>query len=125
MRRVGRSTSRRIYWWTLFGLFVLYAISFALLASTPLLGIVIAFVMLLLIWLFGGPWIACWLVPAFVGHVPCPGCKEDIDPVGVWHCGCGYRDHRERHLLAFRCPLCGSRPGHIDCPRCSATIILW
>ena len=124
MRRVGKSTSRRVFWWTLFGLYVTGTIS-GVLRDTPYAGIFIAFGMLCTIWVLSGYWIARWLVPAFVAHVRCPGCEEDIDPVGVWHCGCGYRDHRERHLLAFRCPLCGSRPGHINCPRCSATIILW
>jgi hypothetical protein len=75
-------------------------------------------------WVFVGGYAALWLTPLFVSTISCPGCQEDIDPVDVWACGCGYKDHRERHVLSFKCPKCKNRIGHFDCPRCSATILI-
>jgi hypothetical protein len=82
-------------------------------------------VMAFLGWLFLGRRIALLLLPLFITSLKCPGCQEEISPVGVWNCACGYHDHRERHILAGTCPKCGVRTGHIDCPRCSCTLLLW
>jgi hypothetical protein len=76
-------------------------------------------------WLIGGRWIAYYLLPLFVSTLTCPGCGEQIDAVGVWNCACGFKDHHERHLLTKCCPKCGKAAGHIDCPRCACTILLW
>lgn len=125
MRRVGRSTFRYIYWLTLFGLWFGGSIVFGLVRLTPLEGIGVAAALSWGVWLFAGRWIAAWLVPAFVSRIRCPGCREVIDAVGVWNCSCGYHDYKERHILAGRCPKCGEGTGHTQCPRCSATILLW
>ena len=80
-----------------------------------------------LIWLVprvGWP-LSRWLASFFFPTITCPGCHEVLESVGIWKCGCGYQDHRERHLLRFKCPLCQGRTGRIDCPRCGATILLW
>jgi len=81
--------------------------------------------LLLILWIVLGRMLARALVPLFVSRVVCPGCHEDIDCVGVWNCQCGFHDHKERHLLAKRCPKCGQGSGHLDCPRCGSTILLW
>jgi hypothetical protein len=79
----------------------------------------------LLVWLLLGQWIAALLVPLFVSTLSCPGCGEEIDAVDVWDCACGFHDHRERHILAGHCPRCGKGAGHVACPRCNCTILLW
>jgi hypothetical protein len=66
-----------------------------------------------------------WLASFFLPTITCPGCHEVMEAVGIWKCGCGYQDHRERHVRRFQCPLCQGRTGRIDCPRCGATILLW
>jgi hypothetical protein len=77
------------------------------------------------LWLFLGPYVARWLLPFFISHLKCPGCGEVISAVNVWNCGCGFRDHKERHILAKVCPKCGERAGHLECPRCQCTILFW
>jgi hypothetical protein len=76
-------------------------------------------------WLLLGRPIAYLLVPVFVSTLSCPGCEEELDAVGVWDCGCGFHPHRERHILVGSCPLCGKTPGHVNCPRCGCTVLLW
>ncbi len=78
-----------------------------------------------LVWLLLGRRIAYRLVPVFVSAILCPGCGEEIDPVDVWDCGCGFHDFRERHILAGYCPSCGKAAGHLTCSRCNCTILLW
>ena len=77
------------------------------------------------IWLLLGRAIAYLFVPLFISTLSCPGCQEEIDAVGIWRCGCGFHPHRERHILAGRCPKCGKATGHVNCPRCQCTILLW
>lgn len=131
-KRVGRSTFRKLYWGPLLGIAFLWVFWVMVLAckrggpSEPLdnLGLQIlgwAF----LVWLLLGRPIAHRLVPCFVSSLSCPGCWEEIDAVGVWNCSCGFHDHRERHILASHCPLCGKAAGHVNCPLCGATILLW
>ncbi len=60
-----------------------------------------------------------------VDTVSCPRCQEVYQCTGIWGCSCGYRDHREQHLLRFTCPQCGGRIGQIHCERCESTILLW
>lgn len=80
------------------------------------------------IWLFIGRWIARVLTPlvlaAVFRSVRCPGCGESHPFVSQWNCTCGYHDHRQRHLLLFRCPKCSADHGYFDCPVCQATILL-
>lgn len=78
--------------------------------------------------LFGGLWLfflgkraTPYLVQLCYPTITCPGCREVHDARGMWLCGCGFKSHRPRHLLA-KCPGCGERPGRTDCPRCGVTI---
>jgi hypothetical protein len=129
MKRVARSTVRRIYWGVLACMSIMLPLSAAVLGARPsgqpesVFAIVVS--LAFFAWLFLGRSIACLLVPLLVSTLSCPGCDEEIDAVGVWHCSCGFRDHRERHILAAHCPLCGKAAGHIDCPRCGCTILFW
>ena len=131
MTRVGRSMYRRIYWIPLAGIVIVMMV--ASMFSAVVRGTICAVALLFLTflsfvfwsWLIGGRWIAYYLVPLFVSTLTCPGCGEQIDAVNVWNCSCGYHDHRERHILIKRCLKCGKAAGHINCPRCSATILLW
>lgn len=59
-----------------------------------------------------------------LGSFRCPGCHQDHEAVSRWQCGCGYVDHRERHILTMRCPLCKGRIGHVNCRYCDATIFV-
>lgn len=68
--------------------------------------------------------ISNFIVPFLVSKFRCPGCQDDIECVNRWKCGCGYVDHRERHVLRFRCPKCSGLIGHTNCPRCDSTIFL-
>jgi hypothetical protein len=132
MKRVGRSTFRKLYWLPLLGIVIVMMMA-SLLSTVgrgttlrpvrPFLLTSLSFVFWS--WLIGGRWIAYYLVPLFVSTLTCPGCGEQIDAVNVWNCACGFRDCRERHILVKRCPKCGKGAGHIDCPRCSTTLLLW
>ncbi len=78
-----------------------------------------------------------WLIPFVGGNISeiitsqivtthsCPGCHEVFPSVDVWTCACGYRDHTERHVVNFRCPVCKSRIGRTNCRRCGSTILIW
>jgi hypothetical protein len=78
-----------------------------------------------LIWLLLGWPIAHLLIPLVISTISCPGCGEEIDAVDSWKCTCGYRHFRDRHILIGRCPKCDKVAGHVTCPRCSCTILLW
>jgi hypothetical protein len=79
------------------------------------------------VWLLGGWWIARLCTPfvmaALYGSIRCPGCGEAHPAISRWSCGCGYKDHRDRNFFLFRCPKCGNRFGHFDCPVCDVTIL--
>lgn len=127
MKRVGRSIYRMIFWLPLAAMFFLMVAamnaagpSHSGAGQTFLLWCCALFVL----WLVVGRRIAFRLVPFFVSKLTCPGCGEEIDAIGIWNCGCGYKDHRERHILAKVCPQCGKVAGHVDCPRCDSTILL-
>jgi hypothetical protein len=127
VNRIGRSTFRTIYWTTALCLFlVLACISPCLMSIDPAALILLIFpTVVFCAWLVLGRPIARQLVPLLVSTLTCPGCAEEIDAVGLWSCGCGFRDFRERHILEGRCPMCGKAAGHISCPRCHTTIGLW
>lgn len=132
MKRIARSTYRRIFRLPALGLFVLMFIAFATSSPGPSSGaqkhpssLPILLLGAFLLWMILGRRIALWLMPLFVSRIQCPGCGEDIEAVGVWNCTCGFHDHKERHVLAKVCPKCGSRVGHFDCPQCDTTILLW
>jgi hypothetical protein len=118
---------RKIYWLPLLGMFLFLPVlllieeTFGVNGS----GAALLFGLSFWGWVILGRWIARRLVPLFVTKVICPGCSEDIETVGVWNCACGFHDHRERHLLSGKCPKCGAFASHLDCPQCSATILLW
>ena len=65
------------------------------------------------------------ITPLLIQTYTCPGCHEEYPSVNVWNCTCGFHDHKERHILRFKCPLCGKRFNRTDCLRCGATIRLW
>lgn len=66
-----------------------------------------------------------WLIMTlFMKSFRCPHCDEEYEAVGRWGCSCGYVDHKERHIFAFKCPMCKSLLGHANCERCDATILL-
>jgi len=82
--------------------------------------------------LFSMAWIfPCWgfcvrltwlVVPFLVSSFRCPHCHEEHEAVSRWKCSCGFCDHRERHALWFKCPLCKGVLGHFDCNKCGTTI---
>jgi hypothetical protein len=125
MKRIGLSTYRKIYWLPLLGLLLLLPPAFVAARGVnsffPLTSTFFAF----LFWLIFGRRIAFGLVPRFVSALECPRCHEEIDAVGIFHCGCGFRDHRQTHLLSKRCPKCGAGASDINCPRRRTTILLW
>jgi hypothetical protein len=132
MQRVGRSAFRKLYWGPLLCLVIVFVLSTAV--STGLGGrspgprehpVLTALAWAFGVWLLLGRQIAYRLVPLFVSTLSCPGCGEEVDAVDVWDCACGFHDHRERHVLAGRCPSCGKAAGHVNCPRCDCTIQLW
>jgi hypothetical protein len=85
------------------------------------------FVLVIILWIipFIGGKIRRALVRLLIPSFSCPGCGEVHECVGIWKCGCGYQDHRERHILSIKCPLCGNWLGGTACRRCGATILLW
>jgi hypothetical protein len=64
------------------------------------------------------------LTAAFAPTYSCPSCHSVFEAVDRWNCGCGYHDHKDRHFIIFRCPMCGLRAGRTNCKRCKATIFL-
>jgi hypothetical protein len=124
MKRIGRSMFRTIYWFPLLGILIVMVLAsmFSAVVRGTILEPVPVFLLMSLSFVF---WIAYYLLPLFVSTLTCPGCGEQIDAVNVWNCNCGYHDHCERHILIKHCPKCGKAAGHIDCPRCSCTILLW
>lgn len=129
----GISASPRGVHWTLwllirFGYPLYGAVLYAKYADTPQMAQHYFVSITGLLWLlFGWPasnFIAWRLTPLFVSHFHCPGCEEEYSVHGRWKCACGYTDHREQHVLRFRCPMCKSWIGHMACLRCESTIIL-
>jgi hypothetical protein len=125
MKRIGLSTFRKIYWMPLLVLFLLLPVALMATGATKSLLPLTVAVCLFLFWLVFGRRIAFRLVPMFVSTFTCPGCEEEIEAVGVWNCACGFHDHKERHVLVKQCHKCGGIASHIDCPRCTSTILLW
>jgi hypothetical protein len=132
MTRVGRSTLRKLYWTPLLCIVILFLVSAAVateIEGQPSHPAESPFVMALALtfwgWLLLGRRIASLVVPLLVSTLLCPGCGEEIDAVDVWDCACGFHDYRERHILAGRCSSCGKAAGHVRCPRCDCTILLW
>lgn len=112
--RAAHWASRGIYWGT-------FLILFFGISVNPVLGV------LGFIWLIPmiGWNISQIIPPFFISSIACPGCGEVYPCVDTWKCGCGYQDHRQRHVLKFRCPACHSRIGRTNCQRCGATILIW
>jgi hypothetical protein len=112
--RAAHWTCRGIFWGILLILFFSVGLS-------P--GIALIF----LIWLipFVGWKISEFITSAIVTTYSCPGCHEIFPAVDVWTCACGYKDHTERHVVNFRCPVCKSRIGRTNCLRCGSTILIW
>lgn len=79
-------------------------------------------------WYFVAPYVGYICVPyvlaALYRSVRCPGCGESHQLVSQWSCGCGYNDHRQRHLYLFRCPNCRRCLGRFNCTVCDCTILL-
>ena len=129
MKRVGRSMYRKLYWLTLLGIFLLMLFASVVGGGArpdwPPGVFLMTLFFLLLGWALLGRRIAYWFVPLFVTTFKCPGCSEEMSTVGVWDCNCGFHDHQERNILTKTCPKCGKGAGHLDCPRCNCTILLW
>jgi hypothetical protein len=128
MKRAGRSVYHKLFWLPLTAIIMLTLIASASHGARPGSPPGAFFVMCifaLLGWLVLGRRIAYWLVPLFVTTIKCPGCSEEMSTVGVWNCECGFKDHRETNILSKSCPKCGKGAGHLDCPRCDCTILLW
>lgn len=125
MKRIGLRVYRLLYFIPAAVLLLLLGLTNEPFRHTSLDGVPKAIAAVLVVWLIVGRWIARWLLPLVISTLRCPGCDEELDCVKVWNCGCGYHDHRERHVLGFACPKCGKTCGHVDCPRCDATILLW
>jgi ribosomal protein L44E len=112
--RAAHWTCRAIYWGVLLILFLSIGAN---------AGVALAF----LIWMipFVGGNISEFITSMIVTTHSCPGCKEVFPAVEVWTCACGYKDHTERHVVNFRCPVCKSRIGRTNCRRCGSTILIW
>lgn len=123
--RIARTTYRLVYWGGAAALLLLVGVAALIgqVTGTQELRDVLVFPFAL--WLIFGRRLAFWLVPLFLSRIRCPGCGEEHEPRGIWHCGCGYRDHRETNILAHKCPACGEYKGRFNCPTCEATILLW
>jgi hypothetical protein len=63
------------------------------------------------------------ILPALFPATECAGCRRVIPLVARWKCGDHFTDHRDRHILAFRCNQ-GHRLEGFDCPRCKSTILV-
>jgi hypothetical protein len=130
--RIGRLVYRRIFWGGLLCIFMLWVLSTIVapgskgrLSEPPECAIRTAFAWTFWVWLLLGRRVAYWLVPLFVSMLTCPGCGEEIDALAIWSCACGFHPSREHHILANRCPMCGKIAGHVNCPQCDCTILLW
>ena len=123
MQRAPLWMARAIYWGGLFGLFVCFVGAAAL--RLPGFGVLVVAAGFFWIMPFLGGKISRFAVRFLMHQYSCPGCHEVHDCVGVWTCGCGYKDHRERHVLAFKCPKCGARFRGGPCQRCDASILFW
>jgi hypothetical protein len=56
---------------------------------------------------------------ALAPGVPCPWCGDMVPQYGAYSCrNCGARTLS----WAWRCPLCGSEHGHVQCPSCSMSV---
>lgn len=127
MQRAARSMYRKIYWLPLLGIVAL------MLLVTMVAGqssgrpgpVMMTLIFILIGWAILGRRLSYWIVPLFLTTLKCPGCGEELSTVAVWNCSCGFHDHKERNILTKCCPKCGKRSGHLDCPRCDATILLW
>ena len=59
------------------------------------------------------------LAPKLGRFIVCPrGHRSAAD--GYYDCGCGARFSG---WIWQRCPSCGTRPGHVPCPRCGLVIV--
>lgn len=83
------------------------------------LGLLAAFA-----WLIAsGPLLRQRILPGLYPDIVCAGCGRRVPLTGRWKCGDHYIDHKERHILNFRCNQ-GHRLESFDCPRCKATILV-
>lgn len=125
MKRVARSTYRLVFFAPM-GLLVIFLL---IVSGTSHSGgkpsLLLWLLGLLVAWFFFGRWIARLSLPLFISRIKCPKCGDEISPVAVWNCACGYHDYQERNVLTKRCPKCGDVCSHFDCPRCGTTILLW
>jgi len=86
-------------------------------------GLIGVFILPLVVFRCGDPLarrLTAWWAPTF----SCPGCHSVFEAVARWHCACGYHDHKDRHYIRFRCPMCRCGIGHTQCQCCNATIFL-
>lgn len=113
-------TIRRI-WWPVMSLLFL-AFVFGVSVKTMQVIAFLAFVGMVA-WWFMGTFISRIVGAMLVSSIRCPGCGLQMPAVDRWQIG-SYTDHRERHFLFAKNPIDGVRIGHVNCPKCSASIIL-
>lgn len=77
----------------------------------------------LVCWWVIGIFISRWIAVMMVSSLKCKGCGLEIPAVGQWSIG-QYTDHCDRHIMLVKSPFDGTRVGHINCPQCSATIMV-
>jgi hypothetical protein len=112
-------TQRRI-WWSMFGVMTVVW----MVAVNTKLDLVAGTAFAAMIgWWFVGGFCSRILGAMIVSTIRCHGCGLEIPAVTQWRIG-SYSDHRARHFLWAKNPIDGARPGHIDCPQCSCTIVL-
>jgi hypothetical protein len=124
--RFSLSLTRRLPFWTTWAIYLGVFFLLGSLAGFDTKNERPLFALAAVIWIIPRVGWLCsqWLASFFFPTITCPGCHEVLEAVGIWKCGCGYQDHRERHVLRFQCPLCQGCLGRTDCPRCGATILL-
>ncbi len=91
----------------------------ALYAQQLAMGLILAVMWLIM----SRPLLRELILPALFPATLCAGCRRIVPLVARWKCGDHFTDHRERHILAFRCNQ-GHRLEGFDCPRCKSTILV-
>lgn len=127
------SMSPRLVWWTTYLLVKLGPMAYCIAVLIKTFGSIDVLVtvplgILAWTWLVWGVlpcrWAADFVCSIVISAFVCPGCGEEYEPISRWGCGCGYVDHRERHLLWFHCPKCKGVLGYLDCAHCGSTLIV-
>lgn len=110
---------RRIYWCVFVALLAVAVMwSKAHQNQPPLMILFIAAV-----WWYTGEYFSRFIGSLMIGSLRCKNCGLEIPAVSQWKLG-AFTDYRDRHVLRAKNPMDGSRIGYVNCPQCSATILL-